>query len=103
MSVVSSRYTRSMSTTPVTPETTSTGLRLDHLRYLEKCGLVKPAFRNNADTFFGFSDLTTLRQLAGELHQGEPRRLDQPKLPPRPRPPSAAGRCRRRPRCDEST
>ncbi len=45
-------------------------LRLDHLRYLEKCGLIKPAFKNNADTFFGFSDLTTLRQLAGELHQG---------------------------------
>ena len=45
-------------------------LRLDHLRYLEKCGLIKPAFRNNADTFFGFSDLTTLRQLAGELQQG---------------------------------
>jgi len=45
-------------------------LRLDHLRYLEKCGLVKPAFKNNADTFFGFSDLTTLRQLAGELQQG---------------------------------
>jgi len=45
-------------------------LRLDHLRYLEKCGLIKPAFNNNADTFFGFSDLTTLRQLAGELQQG---------------------------------
>ena len=45
-------------------------LRLDHLRYLEKCGLIKPAFKNNADTFFGFSDLTTLRQLAGELQQG---------------------------------
>jgi len=45
-------------------------LRLDHLRYLEKCGLIKPAFRNNADTFFAFSDLTTLRQLAGELQQG---------------------------------
>ena len=45
-------------------------LRLDHLRYLEKCGLIKPAFKNNADRFFGFSDLTTLRQLAGELQQG---------------------------------
>lgn len=45
-------------------------LRLDHLRYLEKCGVIKPAFKNNADTFFGFSDLTTLRQLAGELQQG---------------------------------
>ncbi|MSO62489.1 MAG: tetratricopeptide repeat protein, partial [Acidobacteria bacterium] len=45
-------------------------LRLDHLRYLEKCGLIKPAFKNNTDTFFGFSDLTILRQLAGELQQG---------------------------------
>lgn len=45
-------------------------LRLDHLRYLEKCGLIQPAFKNNADTFFGFSGLTTLRQLAGELQQG---------------------------------
>ena len=45
-------------------------LRLDHLRYLEKCGLIKPAFKNGADAFFGFSDLTTLRQLAGELRQG---------------------------------
>ena len=45
-------------------------LRLDHLRYLEKCGLIKPAFKSNADTYFGFSDLTTLRQLAGELQQG---------------------------------
>ena len=45
-------------------------LRTDHLRYLEKWGFIKPAFRNNADTFFGFADLTALRQLAGELQQG---------------------------------
>ena len=45
-------------------------LRLDHLRYLEKCGLIKPAFKSSTDTFFGFTDLTTLRQLAGELQQG---------------------------------
>ena len=45
-------------------------LRLDHLRYMEKCGLIKPAFKNNADTFFGFADLTTMRQMAGELQQG---------------------------------
>ncbi len=45
-------------------------LRLDHLRYMEKCGLIKPAFKNNADTFFGFGDLTTLRQMAGEVQQG---------------------------------
>src|SRR6187402_77000 len=45
-------------------------LRLDHLRYLEKCGLIKPAFKNNADTYFTFGDLTTLRQLAAEMQQG---------------------------------
>ncbi|MGH9386337.1 MAG: tetratricopeptide repeat protein [Vicinamibacterales bacterium] len=45
-------------------------LRLDHLHYLEKWGFIKPAFRNNADTFFGFSDLTTLRRLCEELQQG---------------------------------
>ncbi len=45
-------------------------LRLDHLRYLEKWGFIKPAFRNNADTFFGFSDLTTLRRVCEELQQG---------------------------------
>lgn len=44
-------------------------LRLDHLRYLEKCGLVKPAVAAN-ERFFGFADLTALRQIAGELQQG---------------------------------
>ena len=47
-------------------------IRLDHLRYLEKCGLIKPASRNNNESFFGFSDLTALRQIAGELQQGAP-------------------------------
>jgi tetratricopeptide (TPR) repeat protein len=45
-------------------------LRLDHLRYLEKCGLIKPVSRNHNESFFGFSDLTALRQIAGELQQG---------------------------------
>ena len=45
-------------------------LRLDHLRYLEKCGLIKPASRDNNESCFGFSDLTALRQIAGELQQG---------------------------------
>jgi tetratricopeptide (TPR) repeat protein len=47
-------------------------LRPDHLRYLEKWGLIKPAFRNNADAFFAFADLTLLRQIAGELQKGRP-------------------------------
>ena len=47
-------------------------LRLDHLRYLEKCGLIKPVIKNDSDSFFGFADLTALRQIAGELQQGAP-------------------------------
>jgi tetratricopeptide (TPR) repeat protein len=47
-------------------------LRPDHLRYLEKWGLIKPAFRNNADAFFAFADLTLLRQIASELQKGRP-------------------------------
>jgi tetratricopeptide (TPR) repeat protein len=45
-------------------------LRLDHLRYLEKCGLIKPLHRVGSERFFGFADLTALRQIAGELQQG---------------------------------
>ena len=45
-------------------------LREDHLRYLQKWGFIRPAFRNNADTFFAFSDLTLLRQVHGEVLQG---------------------------------
>src|SRR5689334_19119278 len=45
-------------------------LRLDHLRYLEKCGLLKPIAIEGNDRLFAFSDLTTLRQIAGELQQG---------------------------------
>jgi len=47
-------------------------LRLDHLRYLEKCGLIKPAYTNHNERVFGFADLTALRQIAGELQQGAP-------------------------------
>jgi tetratricopeptide (TPR) repeat protein len=45
-------------------------LREDHLRYLQKWGFIRPAFRNNADTFFAFSDLTLLRQVHGEVQKG---------------------------------
>src|SRR5512145_590958 len=47
-------------------------LRVDHLRYLEKCGLIKPADTTSNDGHFGFADLTVLRQIAGELQQGAP-------------------------------
>lgn len=45
-------------------------LRLDHLRYLEKCGLLKPVHVSGSDRFYAFADLTALRQIAGELQQG---------------------------------
>lgn len=45
-------------------------LREDHLRYLQKWGFIRPAFRNNADTFYGFGDLTVLRHVHTELQQG---------------------------------
>ena len=45
-------------------------LREDHLRYLQKWGFIRRAFRNNADTFFGFSDLTLLRQVHNEMQGG---------------------------------
>ncbi|MGH9218186.1 MAG: hypothetical protein ACRD1W_02720, partial [Vicinamibacterales bacterium] len=47
-------------------------LRLDHLRYLEKCGLLNPVVKRDHESFFGFTDLTALRQIAGELQQGAP-------------------------------
>ena len=45
-------------------------LREDHLRYLQKWGFIHHAFKNNADTFFEFSDLRVLRQVHAELQQG---------------------------------
>jgi tetratricopeptide (TPR) repeat protein len=47
-------------------------LRLDHLRYLEKCGLIKPISNTGNEGSFGFADLTALRQIAAELQQGTP-------------------------------
>jgi tetratricopeptide (TPR) repeat protein len=45
-------------------------VREDHLRYLQKWGVIRPAFKNNTDTFYGFGDLTLLRQLHSELQKG---------------------------------
>jgi tetratricopeptide (TPR) repeat protein len=47
-------------------------LRADHLRYLQKWGFIRPAFKNHLDTFLGFSDLTLLRQVNAELQKGVP-------------------------------
>jgi tetratricopeptide (TPR) repeat protein len=45
-------------------------LREDHLRYLVKCGLLRPVARTNADIFFAFPDLATVKQANEGLEQG---------------------------------
>ena len=45
-------------------------LREDHLRYLQKWGFIRAAFKNNADTFFTFSDLRLLRQVHADVQRG---------------------------------
>jgi tetratricopeptide (TPR) repeat protein len=47
-------------------------LREDHLHYLQKWGFIRPAFKNNADTFYAFSDLTLIRQVHNELQRDLP-------------------------------
>ena len=45
-------------------------LRDDHMRYLVKCGVIRPVLRTNADTFFAFSDLGVIKQANDDLAQG---------------------------------
>ena len=45
-------------------------LREDHVRYLVKCGVIRPVLRTNADTFFGFPDLAAIKQANEGLEQG---------------------------------
>jgi tetratricopeptide (TPR) repeat protein len=45
-------------------------LREDHLRYLVKCGVLRPVLRTNADTFFAFPDLAIIKQANDGLVQG---------------------------------
>jgi len=45
-------------------------LRDDHLRYLVKCGLIRPVMRTNADTFFAFTDVAIIKQANDELERG---------------------------------
>ena len=45
-------------------------LREDHLRYLVKCGVLRPVLRTNADTFFAFPDLSVIKQANDDLSQG---------------------------------
>lgn len=45
-------------------------LREDQLRYMVKCGVIRPVMRTNADTFFAFPDLTLIKQANDEVEQG---------------------------------
>ena len=45
-------------------------LREDQIRYLVKCGLIKPALKTNADTFFAFADVALIKQANDELTEG---------------------------------
>jgi tetratricopeptide (TPR) repeat protein len=45
-------------------------LREDHLRYLTKCGVIRPVLRTNAGTFFAFADLAAIKQVNDDLARG---------------------------------
>jgi tetratricopeptide (TPR) repeat protein len=47
-----------------------TALREDHVRYLMKCGIIRPALRTNADVFFAFRDVAILKQASDDLAKG---------------------------------
>ena len=47
----------------------------NHLRYLEKWGLLRPTAAPRDIREFSFSDLLTIRQVAGELERGTPLRV----------------------------
>ncbi len=45
-------------------------LREDQLRYLVKCGVVRPAYRTGADAFFAFQDVAIIKQAHDEVARG---------------------------------
>lgn len=45
-------------------------LREDHLRYLEKCGVLRPVVRTPGDTYFAFKDLALVKQVNDDLAGG---------------------------------
>ena len=47
----------------------------NHLRYLEKWGLVRQSNRPRDRREYSFADLTTIKQVAGELERGTPLRV----------------------------
>jgi tetratricopeptide (TPR) repeat protein len=44
----------------------------NHLRYLEKWGLIRPAAQSPKERFYSFTDLSTIKQLAVELERHVP-------------------------------
>lgn len=46
----------------------------NHLRYLEKWGLIRQAAHTSTERFYSFTDLSTIRQLATELDRSVPLR-----------------------------
>src|SRR5688572_31513738 len=47
-----------------------THLRDDHLRYMQKWGLIRPAHRAHGETFYAFPDLTVIREDDADLGNG---------------------------------
>jgi hypothetical protein len=45
-------------------------IREDHLRYMQKWGLVRPAVRTEGETYYGFPDLAVIKQADAELASG---------------------------------
>lgn len=45
-------------------------VRDEWLRYLEKCGVIRPEVRTNADRYYGFRDITIIRHVNEEVEQG---------------------------------
>src|SRR5207342_681787 len=44
----------------------------NHLRYLEKWGLIRPAAHTTTERFYAFTDLATIKQLGAELDRDVP-------------------------------
>ena len=47
-----------------------TNLRDDHLRYMQKWGLIQPVRRAHGEVFYAFADLAMIRQADAELAEG---------------------------------
>jgi len=47
-----------------------THLRDDHLRYMQKWGLIRPSHRAHGEVFYAFGDLAVIRQADAELAEG---------------------------------